>query len=244
METNPQNNRAHRPNLTADTAQSLEFKPIRNFNTNDDLLLLKVKLDICSLLVTEKNLEQAHQLLIINFLQQEFKDFSPFDIQDAIQKHLGGKLNCDTKFAVKMSAEYLGIIFKAYRVYKREKQAEEKKMLPAQNEVKPATPQENLKNLIDYVKKNNVCPEWGSNIYLSAYMAIKEPLPEEKKKFAEIVREKLKGEEKAQKTMQISFLAKAKISDLQRTLKIPTIFANHCRVEYVKHYLKLNYISK
>jgi len=224
--------------------QTLEFKPFRDFTPKDDVLIFKIKLDICSLLVTEKNLEQAHQILMIQFLRSEFKDMSPFDIQDAVQKYLSGKLVCETKFTTKMSAEFMGIILKAYRVYKREKQAEEKIMLPAQNEVKPATPEENLQNLIHYVSKNNTIPDWGSNIFLSAYLAIQEPTPEEKFKFAEKVRLKLEAEEKAQKTLQTSFIARAKISELQRTIKIPKIFANHCKVEYMKHYLNVNFLQK
>ena len=181
---------------------------------------------------------------MIQFLRSEFQDMSPFDIQDAVQKYLSGKLVCDTKFTTKMSAEFMGIILKAYRLYKREKQAEEKKMLPAQNEVKQATPPENLQNLIQYVSKNNTLPDWGSNIFLSAYEAIKQPTPEEKIEFAKKVREKLEEEEKAQKTLQTTFLAKAKISELQRTIKIPRIFANHCKVEYVKYYLMSNLFVK
>lgn len=237
-------NNQHKTNSINATAQILEFKPFRDFTTEDDVLIFKIKLDICSLLVTEKNLEQAHQVLMIQFLRSEFQDMSPFDIQDAVQKYLAGKLVCDTKFTTKMSAEFMGIILKAYRVYKREKQAEEKKMLPAQNEVKPATPEENLKILIDYVKEKNVVPDWGSNIFLSAYEAIKQPTPAEKVEFAKKVREKLEAEEKAQKTMQTTFLARAKISELQRTIKIPRIFANHCKVEYMKYYLILNLFVK
>ena len=100
---------------------TLEFKAFRDFTPQDDVLIFKIKLDICSLLVTEKNMEQAHQLLMIQFLKNEFKDMAPFDIQDSVQKYLSGKLQCDTKFCTKMSAEFMGVILKAYRIYKREK---------------------------------------------------------------------------------------------------------------------------
>lgn len=223
---------------------TLEFKAFRDFTTEDDVLIFKIKLDICSLLVTEKNMEQAHQMLMIQFLKNEFKDMSPFDIQDAVQKYLSGKLQCDTKFCSKMSAEFMGVILKAYRIYKREKQAENRIMLPTQALTPDQTPQQNLQNLIHYVEKNNTIPDWGSNIFLSAYLAIQEPSIKDKFIFAEKVREKLENEEKAQKTLQNSFLAKAKISELKRTMKIPRIFANHCKVEYMKqHFLNL-YIKK
>lgn len=223
---------------------TLEFKPFRDFTPEDDVLIFKIKLDICSLLVTEKNMEQAHQLLMIQFLKNEFKDMAPFDIQDAVQKYLSGKLVCDTKFCSKMSAEFMGVILKAYRTYKREKQAENRIMLPTQAPTPDQTPQQNLQNLIHYVEKNNTIPDWGSNIFLSAYLAIQQPSIKDKFTFAAKVREKLENEEKAQKTLQTTFLAKAKISELQRTMKIPRIFANHCKVEYMKqHFLNL-YIKK
>lgn len=189
-------------------------------------------------------MEQAHQMLMIQFLKNEFKDMSPFDIQDAVQKYLSGKLQCDTKFCSKMSAEFMGVILRAYRIYKREKQAENKIMLPTQAPTPEQTPQQNLENLVQYVSKNNTIPDWGSNIFLSAYLAILEPTIQEKFTFAAKIREKLENEEKAQKTLQTTFLAKAKISELQRTIKIPRIFANHCKVEYMKEYLKNLYITK
>jgi len=223
---------------------TLEFKPFRDFTPEDDVLIFRIKLDICSLLVTEKNMEQAHQLLMIQFLKNEFKDMAPFDIQDAVQKYLSGKLVCETKFCSKMSAEFMGVILKAYRIYKREKQAENRIMLPTQAPAPEQTPQQNLENLIHYVEKNNTIPDWGSNIFLSAYLSIQEPSIKEKFTFAAYVREKLENEEKAQKTLQTTFLAKAKISELQRTIKIPRIFANHCKVEYMKEYLINLYIKK
>jgi hypothetical protein len=75
-------------------------------------------------------------------------------------------------------------------------------------------------------------------------LAIQEPSIKDKFTFAAKVREKLENEEKAQKTLQTTFLAKAKISELQRTIKIPRIFANHCKVEYMKEYLTNLYIKK
>ena len=222
----------------------MEFKAFRDFTPEDDVLIFKIKLDICSLLVTEKNMEQAHQLLMIQFLKTEFKDMAPFDIQDAVQKYLSGKLQCNTKYITKMSAEFMGVILKAYRIYKREKQAENRIMLPTQAPTPDQTPEQNLQNLEQYVSKNNTLPDWGSNIFLSAYLAIEEPSLKEKFTFAEKVREKLENEEKAQKTLQTTFLAKAKISELQRTMKIPRIFANHCKVEYMKQYLNNLYIKK
>jgi hypothetical protein len=143
-----------------------------------------------------------------------------------------------------MSAEFMGVILRAYRIYKREKQAENRIMLPTQAPTLEQTTQQNLENLIHYVSKNNTLPDWGSNIFISAYLAIQEPTIQEKFIFAAKVREKLENEEKAQKTLQTSFLAKAKISDLQRTIKIPRIFANHCKVEYMKQYLTNLYIKK
>ena len=188
-------------------------------------------------------MEQAHQVLMIQFLKNEFQDMSPYDIQNAVQKYLGGKLECYTKFCTKMSAEFMGVILRAYRIYKREKQAENRMMIPIQAPTPEQTPQQNLQNLIQYVQKNNTIPDWGSNIFLSGYLAIQEPSIKDKFTFAAKVREKLENEEKAQKTLQNTFLLKAKISELQRTMKIPRIFANHCKVEYMKQFLTLKYIK-
>ena len=110
---NLQNNNQHKTNLTSAMGPTLEFKPFRDFTPEDDVLIFKIKLDICSLLVTEKNMEQAHQILMIQFLKNEFKDMCPFDIQDAVQKYLSGKLVCDTKFCSKMSAEFMGSYFES-----------------------------------------------------------------------------------------------------------------------------------
>ncbi len=217
---------------------------MREFTNNEDLTILKIKLDICALLVTEKNLEEAHQILIVNFLLNEFKDLSSNEIQDAVQKYLGGKLQADTKFCVKMSAEYLGAILKQYRIFKREKQAETKLQLPQNNEVKEASAEENLKILIDYVSKNNVLPEWGSNLYLSAYQCLKNPSNDEKIQFAVKVKQRILIEINSQKTLNTSFQIKAKINELKRSLTMPKIFANVCRVHYIKDFLTLNYIKR
>jgi hypothetical protein len=240
---NLQNSNQHKANLINATAQNLEFKAFRDFTPEDDVLIFKIKLDICSLLVTEKNMEQAHQVLMIQFLKNEFQDMSPYDIQNAVQKYLGGKLECCTKFCTKMSAEFMGVILRAYRIYKREKQAENRMMIPIQAPTPEQTPQQNLQNLIQYVQKNNTIPEWGSNIFLSAYKAIDEPTKEEKFIFAEKVKQKLNNEINVQKTINTSFLMRATINDLKRSITIPRIFANVCKVEYMKQFLTLKYIK-
>ena len=188
-------------------------------------------------------MEIAHQMLMIQFLKNEFKDMAPFDIQNAVQKYLSGKLEADTKFCTKMSAEYLGVILKAYRIYKREIEAKNKIMLPSQAVTQDQTPEQNLENLIQYVLKKNTLPEWGSNIFLSAYKSIEEPTTEQKFIFAEKVKEKLNKEINLQKTINSSFLMRATINDLRRSITIPRIFANVCKVEYMKEFLTLKYIK-
>lgn len=222
--------------------QLLGSKPIRDITSPDEIQMIDMKLDICSLMVAERNMTDANKLIIKGFLSSQFKDMSANDIEEAVKLYLGKKLSCDASFSTKMSAEYLGTILSAYRVYKREKTANEKLSLPQQTEEIVKSDRENYEEIVKYIEKNNILPEWGSNIYLSAYeyliAEITKPTDEEKKRFAEVIREKIRVESEYAKLEGYTSTARAKVNQLLSTINHPKTFANHCRVEYIKDYLK------
>lgn len=169
------------------------------------------------------------------------------DVEEGVKLYLSDKLNCDAKYCVKMSGEYFGIILAAYRTYKRDKQAELKKAIPIQTTEIIKTPEENYFELINYIEKNAKIPEWGSNIFLSAYVyfdkVINESTTEDKKAFAE--------EMKSRKEEKINFLKKqglsqnirAEIVKITNELNRKLDFQNECRVEYIKDYLIKKYLK-
>lgn len=234
-------------NLTADMVQHLGSKPIRDITSPDEIQMIDMKLDICSLMVAERNMTDANKLIIKGFLSSQFKDMSANDIEEAVKLYLGKKLSCDASFSTKMSAEYLGTILSAYRVYKREKTANEKLLLSVKVEEVQKSDAENYQEVISYIEKSNKLPEWGSNIYLSAYehlvAQVTKPTDEEKKRFAETIREKLKREQDFAKIEGYTTSARAKVNEIQNIITRPQTFANHCRVEYIKDYLQKKYLK-
>jgi uncharacterized protein YozE (UPF0346 family) len=245
MEHNLQNRNESKKSLTADTVQTLGSKPLRAITSPEEMQIFNMKLDICSLMVAERNMTEANRLLIINFLTSQFKDMSANDLEEAVKMYLGKKLNCDAQYCAKMSAEYLGIILSSYRVYKREKQATERNILPSVTTEIIKSDEDNYNEVVNYIERNAKLPEWGSNIYLSAYeylvSEITKPTDDEKRIFAESVREKLKREQDFARLEGYTMTARAKVNQLQDMLTRPQTFANHCRVEYIKNYLTKKY---
>jgi hypothetical protein len=227
--------------------QILGSKPLRAITSPDEIQIYNMKLDICSLMVAERNMTEANKVLIVNFLTSQFKDMSANDLEEAVKMYLGKRLNCDAQYCAKMSAEYLGIILASYRVYKREKQATERNILPSETAEITKSNKDNFNELINYIEKSSKLPEWGSNIYLAAYEylvnEIIKPTEDEKRIFAEVVRKKLKHEQDFARLEGYTMNARAKVNQLQDMLTRPQNFANHCRVEYIKDYLTKKYLK-
>jgi hypothetical protein len=227
--------------------QLLGSKPLREITSPDEIQIMDMKLDICSLMVAERNMTDANKLLMKGFLSSQFKDMSANDIEEAVKLYLGKKLSCDASFSPRMSAEYIGIILSAYRTYKREKTANDKLSLTVKVEEVQKSDAENYQEVINYIIKSSKLPEWGSNIYLSAYeflvAEITKPIDEDKKRFAETVREKLKREQDFARLEGYTMTARAKVNEIQNMITRPQTFANHCRVEYIKDYLSKKYLK-
>lgn len=224
--------------------ESIKFRDIKEPNQLNALIL---KLRICNILVKGDNITQVQEQILAKFISEKFGDMNSVDVEEGVKLYLSDKLNCDAKYCVKMSGEYFGVILAAYRTYKRDKQAELKKAIPIQTTEIIKTPEENYFELINYIEKSNKLPEWGSNIYLSAYehliAEITKPTDEEKKRFAETIRENLKREQDFAKLEGYTTSARAKVNEIQNLITRPQTFANHCRVEYIKDYLTKKYIK-
>ena len=192
------------------------------------------------------NIEQLQENILVKFISDGFKDMSAIDVEQAVNLHLMNKLGCDTAYCVKMSGEYFGIILSSYRAYKRNMEAEKRKQLPVAKKVE-VSDEENYFEICNYIERNVKLPEWGSNIYLSAYnhlvRLVYTPTDEEKKEFAKGIKNK--------KQQQIDFLKKqgltqnirAEVNKLTNEINRPNDFANHCRVEYIKDYLTKKYLK-
>jgi hypothetical protein len=228
-------------------AQLLGSKPLREITSHDEIQIMDMKLDICSLMVAERNMTDANKLIMKGFLSSQFKDMSANDIEEAVKLYLGKKLSCDASFSTRMSVEYIGIILSAYRTYKREKTANDKLLLTTKSEEVQKSDAENYNEVINYIEKSSKLPEWGSNIYLSAYAYFDKNVStatvEDKKAFAEKVREKLIREQDFARLEGYTMTARAKVNEIQNMIKRPQTFANHCRVEYIKDYLTKKYLK-
>lgn len=224
--------------------ESIKFRDIKEPNQLNALIL---KLRICNILVKGDNITQVQEQILAKFISEKFSDMNSIDVEEGVKLYLSDKLNCDAKYCVKMSGEYFGIILAAYRTYKRDKQAELKKAIPMQTTEIIKTPEQNYFELINYIEKNAKIPEWGSNIFLSAYVyfdkVINESTTEDKKAFAE--------EMKSRKEEKINFLKKqglsqnirAEIVKITNELNRKLDFQNECRVEYIKDYLIKKYLK-
>jgi len=205
-----------------------------------------MKLDICSLMVAERNMTEANKVLILNFLNSQFKDMSANDIEEAVKMYLGKKLICDASYCVKMSAEYLGIILASFRAYKRDMEAEKRKQLPVAKKVE-VIDEDNYFEICNYIERNVKLPEWGSNIYLSAYnhlvTLVYTPTDDEKKEFAKGIKNKKQQQIEFLKTQGLTQNIRDEVNRITNEISRPTDFANHCRVEYIKDYLTKKYLK-
>jgi hypothetical protein len=182
------------------------------------------------------------------FLAREFKDFSSVEVVEAFQKYAAQKLSFTEKPYNNMNNLFISNVLIAYRKYRNEQLSkhiiEVKAVLPV---AKINTDEENYFELVSYVEKNAKLPEWGSNIYLSAYAYFDKNVSiatvEDKKAFAEKVREKLIREQDFARLEGYTMTARAKVNEIENMINRPQTFANHCRVEYIKDYLTKKYLK-
>lgn len=202
-------------------------------------------LDEAALMVLGQPLEQMQQTMLLRFIASQFRDMSANDIRKAIEMYAGGKLKADADKKVKMSAEYLGSVLYAYRLYKRES---EHKMRCSTTKAEK-TPQIDSKsvyeNLIKFVTEKKTLPEWGNSLYASAFeyaesKGIIALTGDEKFEFAEKCDKKLNNQKKKYAAINNS-IASLMISECDRILENKKSFANYCRAEMMKEFLKLKY---
>ena len=180
--------------------------------------------------------------VIKDFLQTEFKDFSAAEISEAFSKYAAHKLSFTEKPYNNMNNLFISNVLIAYRKYRNEQLSkhniEVKAVLPA---AKINTDEENYFELVLYVEKNARLPEWGSNIYLSAYAyfdkAVSAATIEDKKAFAEKIKNRKEDKINFLKTQGLSQNIRAEIRKITTELERKLEFANECRVEFIKEYL-------
>jgi|GEM_PF-1532615 hypothetical protein len=180
--------------------------------------------------------------VIKDFLQTEFKDFSAAEISEAFSKYAAHKLSFTDKPYNNMNNLFISNVLIAYRKYRNEQLSkhniEVKAVLPA---AKINTDEENYFELLLYVEKNARLPEWGSNIYLSAYAyfdkAVSAATIEDKKAFAEKIKNRKEDKINFLKTQGLSQNIRAEIRKITTELERKLEFANECRVEFIKEYL-------
>ncbi len=182
------------------------------------------------------------------FLAREFKDFSSGEVVEAFQKYTAQKLSFTEKPYNNMNNLFISNVLIAYRKYRNEQLSkhniEVKAVLPA---AKINNDEENYFELLLYVKKNARLPEWGSNIYLSAYAyfdkAVSAATIEDKKAFAEKIKNRKEDKINFLKTQGLSQNIRAEIRKITTELERKLEFANECRVEYIKDYLTKKYLK-
>jgi hypothetical protein len=186
--------------------------------------------------------------VIKDFLQTEFKDFSAAEISEAFSKYAAQKLSFTEKPYNNMNNLFISNVLIAYRKYRNEQLSkhniEVKAMLPA---AKINTDEENYFELVLYVEKNARLPEWGSNIYLSAYgyfdRVVSTATVEDKKAFAEKIKNRKEEKINFLKTQGLSQNIRAEIRKIITELERNLEFANECRVEFIKEYLIKKYLK-
>lgn len=186
--------------------------------------------------------------VIKDFLHTEFKDFSAAEISEAFSKYAAHKLSFTEKPYNNMNNLFISNVLIAYRKYRNEQLSkhniEVKAVLPA---AKINTDEENYFELLLYVEKNARLPEWGSNIYLSAYAyfekAVSAATIEDKKAFAEKIKNRKEDKINFLKMQGISQNIRAEIRKITTELERKLEFANECRVEFIKEYLIKKYLK-
>lgn len=186
--------------------------------------------------------------LIREFLSSEFKDFSAAEISEAFTKYAAQKLSFTEKPYNNMNNLFISNVLISYRKYRNEQLSkyniEVKAVLPA---AKINTDEENYLEVINYVERNAKLPDYGSNIYLSAYnhlvKIVYTPTDEEKKAFARGIKSKKEEQINFLKTQGLTKSIRAEVNRITSEINRPADFANHCRVEYIKDYLTKKYLK-
>jgi hypothetical protein len=225
-------------------------KSIRNYGADETMALEKTLREICKVLGIKRDQSQEDIVRLILFLKNNYADLSKEGIRQAVDYALTGKIDAQLEHYQSLDIKYLSQILNAYRDHIRKSELELRKMEKqrqteaehqAQLNKTPEQRREDCRTayegLAKYVEVNKSLPIGWSWIDCYWYMEANGLVtkdPEEKKMFADYVRNMIEQEKKD--AIATGGLLSGK--NIEKLLNNKFDFAHRCRIEMVKSFFK------
>jgi len=223
---------------------------IRDYNSHDDLNLEKTLREICKILGIKREQSQEDFMRVILFLKNNYSDLSREGIRQAVDYALTGKIEAQLEHYQSLDIKYLSQILNAYRDHIRKSELELRKMekqrqteaehqaqlnkTPEQRREECRTAYEGLSKYVEVNKSLPIGWSWIDCYWYMEANGLVTKDPEEKKMFADYVRNMIEQEKKD--AIATGGLLSGK--NIEKILNNKFDFAHRCRIEMVKSFFK------